>query len=170
MTHVTGDKNLDATIYLRTEFLWGCADVVYLVFYGSSLWQMPVYQRHWGSMAGFRREFQVCCTHETASPMPHLKHTEGITSRAFLRNVALKLLDFIPNLCFAFRNQWTVTSFSLLLVAVNRINDLPKTHVDRSLFLSSASFVCLPGNFTRVPIAFVSKNFILLTVLFDLCY
>lgn len=143
---------------------------MYLVFYGSSLWQMPVYQMHWGSMAALRRKFQECCTHETASPMPHFKYTEGITSWALLRNVALKLLDFILNLCFAFFNQWTITSFSLLLVAVNRINDLPKMHVDKFLFLSYASFVCLPGNFTRVPIALICKNFILLTVLFDLWY
>lgn len=61
-------------------------------------------------------------------------------------------------------------SFSFLLVVVNRINDLPKMPVDKFLFLASASFACLPGNFTRVPTALVSKNFSLLTVPFGLWY
>lgn len=41
----------------------------------------------------------------------HLKHTEQITSWTFLRNATLKLLCFIPNLCFAFCNKGTVMNF-----------------------------------------------------------
>lgn len=96
----------------------------------------------------------------------HLKHTEQRTSWAFLINVALKLLCFIPKLCFAFCNKWTVLNFPLLQVVWNRINDVPNIHVDMFLFLASASFVCPTGHFARISI--VSKLFCLWLLTFRL--
>lgn len=42
----------DVHLLLRVHFL-------YTLFYGPSLWQMPVYQRHWGFIDAFRK---ILCT------------------------------------------------------------------------------------------------------------
>lgn len=156
-------KKLGATIYLRTEFLQSCAHFGYLGFYYPSLWQVPLCQRHCRSRAGCRTEYQIVVPTKQhhlkwSLEVSHLKHTEQMTAWAFLRNVGLKLLCFIPKLCFAFCNQWTEMSFSLLQVVVNRIN-VPKVHVGTFLVLAAASFVCPTGHFARLPIAFKLFSF-----------
>lgn len=51
--------------------------------------------------------------------------------------------------------------FSVLQVVVNRINGVPKIHVDTFLFFAAASFFCPTGHFARVPIDLISIRSVL---------